>query len=80
MEIKDTVKTKLIKAKNKVVAFAAVAAPYIVFGATCGVITYTTATATYAIGYNKGTLDGIKLGRSSVIETISDLAKNVGTK
>lgn len=79
MEIK-TVKAKLSKAKDKVVAFAAVAAPYIVFGATCGVITYTTATATYAVGYTKGTLDGTKLGRSSVIEIISDLAKSVETK
>lgn len=80
MEIKNTVKTKLIKAKDKAVAFVEVAAPYIVFGAVCGAITYTTAIASYAIGYNKGSIDGTEAGKNTVIKIISDLAKSVETK
>lgn len=80
MEIKNTVRTKLVKAKDKAVAFAAVAAPYIAFGVACGAITYTTAIATYAIGYSQGAINGADAGKHAVIEIISDLAKNVGTK
>ena len=80
MEIKNTVKDKLVKAKDKAVEIAMVAAPYIAIGVTCGVITYTTASATYAIGYRQGVLSGTEAGKNAVIEIISDLAKSVGTK
>jgi hypothetical protein len=80
MEIKNTVKTKLVKAKDRAVAFAVAAAPYAVIGVACGAITYTTALATYAEGYCKGFLEGNMHGKNAVIEIISDLAKNVGTK
>lgn len=80
MEIKNTVKDKLSEVKDKAVAFAAVAAPYIAIGVSCGAITYTTAIATYAIGYRQGVLSGTEAGKNAVIEIISDLAKSVGTK
>lgn len=80
MEIKNTVKTKLVKAKDRAVAFAVAAAPYAVIGVACGAITYTTALATYAVGYSRGATDGADAGKRAVIEIISDLAKNVGTK
>lgn len=80
MEIKNTVRTKLVKAKDKAVAFAAVAAPYIVIGVTCGTIAYITGKAAYAMGYSQGAIDGSNAGKKAVIEIICDLAKNVGTK
>lgn len=80
MEIKNTVKTKLVKAKDKAVAFAVAAAPYVVIGGFCGLVTYTAALATYAEGYSKGFFEGNMHGKKAVIEVISDLAKSVETK
>ncbi|WP_443794434.1 hypothetical protein [Dialister hominis] len=80
MEIKNTVKTKLVKVKDKAVAFAVKAAPYVVIGGVFGLITCTTAKATYAEGYSKGFFEGNMLGKKAVIEVISDLAKSVETK
>lgn len=80
MEIKNTVKDKLSKAKDKAVAFAVKAAPYIVIGVTCGTTAYITGKATYAMGYSQGAIDGSNAGKKTVIEIINDLAKSVGTK
>lgn len=80
MEIKNTVKNKLSEAKDKAVAFASAAAPYIAIGVASGTIVYITARASHDAGYCQGFLEGNKLGKRAVIETISDLAKNVGTK
>ena len=79
MEIKNTVKTKLVKAKDRAVAFAAKAAPGIVIGVTCGAMAYITGKAAYAIGYGRGAIDGSNAGKKAVIEIISDLAKSVET-
>lgn len=80
MEIKNTVKDKLSKAKDKVVAFAMEAAPYIVIGVTSGAIVYIAGKAAYAMGYNQGAIDGSNAGKKAVIEIISDLTKSVETK
>lgn len=80
MEIKNTVKDKLSKAKDKVVAFATEAAPYIVIGVTSGAVAYIAGKASYAVGYSQGTIDGSNAGGKAVIEIISDLAKSVETK
>lgn len=76
MEIKNTVKTKLVKAKDRAVA----AAPYIAIGVASGTVVYITARASYLAGYTRGVLNGTEAGKNAVIEIISDLAKNVGTK
>ncbi|MCI7292205.1 MAG: hypothetical protein MR504_08435 [Methanobrevibacter woesei] len=80
MEIKNTVKTKLVKAKDKAVAFVEVAAPYIAIGVTSGAVVYTAARASYLLGYTRGVLSGTEAGKNAVIEIISDLVKNVETK
>ena len=80
MEIKNTVRTKLVKAKDRAVAFAVAAAPYIAIGVASGTIVYITARASYLAGYTRGVLNGTEAGKNAVIEIISDLAKNVGTK
>lgn len=80
MEIKNTVKTKIVKAKDWAVAFAVQAAPGIVIGVTCGTVAYITGKAAYAMGYNQGAIDGSNAGGKAVIEIISDLAKSVETK
>lgn len=80
MEIKNTVKDKLSKAKDKAVAFATAAAPGIVVGVTCGTVVYITGKAAYAMGYSQGAIDGSNAGKKAVIEIISDLAKSVETK
>lgn len=80
MEIKNTVKDKLSKAKDKAVAFAVKATPYIAIGVTSGTIIYITAKASYATGYSQGAIDGSNAGKKAVIEIINDLAKSVGTK
>ena len=80
MEIKNTVKTKLVKAKDRAVAFAVAAAPYIAIGVASGTVVYITARASYLAVYTQGVLNGTEAGKNAVIEIISDLAKNVGTK
>lgn len=80
MEIKNTVKTKLVKTKDKAVAFAMKAAPYIVIGVTSGAVAYIAGKAAYAMGYSQGAIDGSSAGRKAVIEIISDLTKSVETK
>lgn len=80
MEIKNTVKTKLVKAKDRAVAFAVAAAPYITIGVASGTVVYIAARASYLAGYTRGVLDGTEAGKNAVIEIISDLTKNVGTK
>lgn len=80
MEIKDTVKNKLVKAKDKAAEIAVVVAPYIAIGATCGFVTFVTGMSTYRTGYSQGLLNGAQAGKNAVIEIISDLAKSVETK
>lgn len=80
MEIKNTVKTKLVEAKDKAAEIAVEAVPYITFGATCGFITFVTGLATYKMGYSQGVLNGARAGKNAVIDIISDLAKSVETK
>lgn len=80
MEIKNTVKNKLVKAKDKAVAFVEMAAPYIVIGVTSGTVVYIAARAGYLAGYTRGVLNGAQAGKNAAIEIISDLAKSVETK
>ena len=80
MEIKNTVKNKLSDARDKVVAFASDAAPYIAIVVASGTIAYITARASYLRGYTRGVLSGTEAGKNAVIEIISDLAKSVETK
>lgn len=80
MEIKNTVRTKLVKAKDKAVAFVAAAAPYIAIGIASGTVVYITARTGYLTGYTRGVLSGTEAGKNAVIEIISDLAKSVETK
>ena len=80
MEIKETVKTKLVHVKDEAVAVAAAVAPYMAVGVACGFITYVTAKATYVKWYSQGVLNGAQAGKNAVIDIISDLAKSVETK
>lgn len=80
MEIKNTVKNKLVKAKDMAVEFVEVAAPYIAIGVISGTIVHITARASYSAGYSQGVLNGAQAGKNAVIEVISDLAKSVETK
>jgi len=80
MEIKETVKTKLVHAKDEFVAFAAEVMPYVTIAITCGTITYVAAKASYIKGYNQGLCSGARHGKNAVIEIINDLAKSVETK
>lgn len=80
MEIKETVKTKLVHAKDEIVAFAAEVTPYVTTAIICGAITYVAANGAYAMGYNKGLCSGAQAGRNAVIEIVNDLAKKVETK
>lgn len=80
MEIKNIVKNKLVKAKDKAAEIAVVVAPCIAIGVASGFVTYVTGKATYIMGYSQGVLNGTEAGKNAVIEIISDLAKSVGTK
>lgn len=79
MEI-NTVKTKLVEAKDKAAEIAVAVAPYMVVGVTCGFITYVTAKTAYVTGRSQGFLNGAKAGKNAVIDVIGDLAKSVETK
>lgn len=80
MEIKNTVKNKLVKAKDKAAEIAVVVTPYIAIGATFGFVTFVTGMTAYKKGYSRGVLNGAQAGKNAVIEIISDLVKSVGTK
>ena len=80
MEIKETVKTKLVKVKDEAAKIAVAVAPYITIGVASGAIVYITAKASYNIGWGRGFVTGTQNGKKAVIEIINDLAKSVETK
>ena len=80
MEIKETVKTKLVRAKDKSVAFVKKAWPYPAVVTASIVIMGIENRAYYAKGYSRGFFAGNQTGKKAVIEIINDLAKSVETK
>lgn len=80
MKIKNTVKTKLVKAKDAAVKKAVKLAPYITIAVTSGAIIYITAKASYNTGYGQGFITGNQNGKNAVIEIVHDLLKNEETK